>query len=95
MKKLFTICALSAFLFTACDDDSASATSDEPVSSSAVKNSAVAKSRNLRQAKRFRLVLQSHLRLWTFVEAIAKVPSLVECYFKLGIEKCMERYNGK
>ncbi len=39
MKKLFTICALSAFLFTACDDDSASASSDEPVSSSAVKKS--------------------------------------------------------
>ena len=30
-----------------------------------------------------------------FDEAIAKVPALVECYFKLGIEKCMERYNGK
>lgn len=30
-----------------------------------------------------------------FNEAIAKVPALVECYFKLGIEKCMERYNGK
>jgi PTH1 family peptidyl-tRNA hydrolase len=30
-----------------------------------------------------------------FEEAIAKVPALVECYFKLGIEKCMERYNGK
>ncbi len=30
-----------------------------------------------------------------FEEAISKVPALVECYFKLGIEKCMERYNGK
>ena len=30
-----------------------------------------------------------------FEEAIAKVPALVECYFKLGMEKCMERYNGK
>ena len=30
-----------------------------------------------------------------FDEAIAKVPALVECYFKFGIEKCMERYNGK
>ena len=30
-----------------------------------------------------------------FEEAIAKVPALVECYFKFGIEKCMERYNGK
>ena len=95
MKKLFSICALSAFPFTACDDDSASASSDEPVSSSAVKNLAAAKRRSPRQAKRFHPVLQSHLRLWTFDEAIAKVPALVECYFKLGIEKCMERYNGK
>ena len=39
MKKLFTICAMSAFLFTACDDDSASVSSEEPVSSSAVKKS--------------------------------------------------------
>ena len=30
-----------------------------------------------------------------FDEAIAKVPALVECYLKSGIEKCMERYNGK
>ena len=30
-----------------------------------------------------------------FEEAIAKVPALMECYFKLGMEKCMERYNGK
>ena len=30
-----------------------------------------------------------------FEEAIAKVPALVECYFKLGLETCMERYNGK
>lgn len=30
-----------------------------------------------------------------FDEALAKVPALVECYFKFGMEKCMERYNGK
>ena len=30
-----------------------------------------------------------------FDEAIGKVPALVECYFKNGIAKCMERYNGK
>lgn len=27
--------------------------------------------------------------------ALDKVPALVECYFRLGIAKCMERYNGK
>lgn len=30
-----------------------------------------------------------------FDEAISKVPELVKCYFKFGMEKCMERYNGK
>lgn len=30
-----------------------------------------------------------------FENAIAKVPALVECYFKFGIEKCMEKFNGK
>jgi peptidyl-tRNA hydrolase, PTH1 family len=30
-----------------------------------------------------------------FDGAIGKVPALVECYFKQGIAKCMERYNGK
>jgi len=30
-----------------------------------------------------------------FDDAIGKVPALVECYFKNGIAKCMERFNGK
>lgn len=30
-----------------------------------------------------------------FDVALEKVKPLVECYFKFGIEKCMERYNGK
>ncbi|MCI5600269.1 MAG: aminoacyl-tRNA hydrolase [Hallerella sp.] len=30
-----------------------------------------------------------------FENAIAKVPALVECYFKFGIKKCMEKFNGK
>lgn len=30
-----------------------------------------------------------------FENALSKIPSLVECYFKLGVDKCMERYNGK
>ncbi|SHK47818.1 peptidyl-tRNA hydrolase, PTH1 family [Fibrobacter intestinalis] len=30
-----------------------------------------------------------------FEEAISKVPALVECYFRFGMGKCMERYNGK
>lgn len=27
--------------------------------------------------------------------ALKKIPALVECYFKSGIGKCMENYNGK
>ena len=30
-----------------------------------------------------------------FENAIAKVPALVECYFKFGIKKCMEKFNRK